>query len=180
MKLDPTLAALKLRNDQLRAENERLQKALDQDDQDYVVTSRQLRAENERLHADRTLMYHEIERLRARLEVSPDHDYDGIDCRDETIKMLEGSVERLREALRLRLIDQEEREKAQREREERLRSLLRQCIPSLQRDGRPHVVGMVQAALGDIVTVAADQQQAATSPAPIPGSDSKSPPPRST
>jgi hypothetical protein len=34
---------------------------------------------------------------------------------------------------------------------ERLRGLLRECIPSLQRDGRPHVVTMVQAALGDIV-----------------------------
>jgi hypothetical protein len=109
MKLDPTLAALKLRNDQLRAENDRLQKALDQDDQDSVVILRQFRAENERL-----------------------------------------------------------------------RSLLRQCIPSLQRDGRPHVVGMVQAALGDIVTVAADQPQAATSPAHSPDNDSKSPQPRST
>jgi len=32
-----------------------------------------------------------------------------------------------------------------------LRALLRECIPSLQRDGRPHIVTLVQAALGDIV-----------------------------
>ena len=32
-----------------------------------------------------------------------------------------------------------------------LRELLRECIPSLQRDGRPHIVTLVQAALGDIV-----------------------------
>lgn len=32
-----------------------------------------------------------------------------------------------------------------------LRDLLRLCIPSLQRDGRQHVVVMVQAALGEIV-----------------------------
>ena len=29
----------------------------------------------------------EIERLKTRLEVSPDHDYDGIYCRDATIKL---------------------------------------------------------------------------------------------
>ena len=37
-----------------------------------------------------------------------------------------------------------------------LRDLLRLCIPSLQRDGRPHVVTMVQAALGDIVADSAE------------------------
>lgn len=34
----------------------------------------------------------EIERLRTRLELSPDHDYDGIDCRDETIRQLEARL----------------------------------------------------------------------------------------
>lgn len=37
----------------------------------------------------------EIERLKARLEVSPDHPYDGIFCRDATIKLLEGHIEEL-------------------------------------------------------------------------------------
>ena len=40
-----------------------------------------------------------------------------------------------------------------------LRDLLRLCIPSLQRDGRPHVVTMVQAALGDIVAVSAPDRE---------------------
>jgi hypothetical protein len=38
----------------------------------------------------------EIERLRKRLEIDPQHSYDGIDSRDETIKMLEAEIERLR------------------------------------------------------------------------------------
>ena len=42
---------------------------------------------------------------------------------------------------------------------ERLRELLRLCIPSLQKDGRPHVVTMVQAALGDIVAVSAPDRE---------------------
>lgn len=37
----------------------------------------------------------EIERLKTRLEVSPDHEYDGIYCRDATIKMLEERIEEL-------------------------------------------------------------------------------------
>ena len=31
----------------------------------------------------------DTERLRARLEIDPQHSYDGIDARDETIRMLE-------------------------------------------------------------------------------------------
>ena len=40
--------------------------------------------------------------------------------------------------------------------------LLRLCIPSLQKDGRPHVVTMVQAALGDIVAVSAPDRETVT------------------
>ena len=45
---------------------------------------------------------------------------------------------------------------------ERLRGLLRECLPSLKRDGRPHVVTMVQAALGDIVAVSAPDRESVT------------------
>ncbi len=45
---------------------------------------------------------------------------------------------------------------------ERMRELLRQCIPSLQRDGRPHVVTMVQAALGDITADSAPDRESVT------------------
>lgn len=38
----------------------------------------------------------EIESLRTRLEVDPSHPYDGIYCRDETIRGLEKEIERLR------------------------------------------------------------------------------------
>jgi hypothetical protein len=38
----------------------------------------------------------EIERLRERLEVSPDHPYDGIYARDETIRLQEAEISRLR------------------------------------------------------------------------------------
>ena len=38
----------------------------------------------------------EIERLRRRLEIDPSHPYDGIYCRDETIRGLEKEIERLR------------------------------------------------------------------------------------
>lgn len=37
----------------------------------------------------------EIERLKTRLEVSPDHPCDGIFCRDATIKLLEERIEEL-------------------------------------------------------------------------------------
>ena len=37
----------------------------------------------------------EIERLKTRLEVSPDHPYDGIYCRDATIKLQDERIERL-------------------------------------------------------------------------------------
>ena len=36
-----------------------------------------------------------IGRLSERLELSPDHDYDGIDSRDETIRLLEARVKEL-------------------------------------------------------------------------------------
>lgn len=39
----------------------------------------------------------EIERLKTRLEVSPDHDYDGIYCRDATIKLQDEYIAKLRE-----------------------------------------------------------------------------------
>lgn len=39
----------------------------------------------------------EIERLKTRLEVSPDHDYDGIYCRDATIKLQDEHIAKLRE-----------------------------------------------------------------------------------
>ena len=42
--------------------------------------------------------------------------------------------------------------------------VLRLCIPSLQRDGRPHVVTMVQAALGDIVAVSAPDRETGVTP----------------
>ena len=39
----------------------------------------------------------EIERLKTRLEVSPDHPYDGIYCRDATIKLQDEHIAKLRE-----------------------------------------------------------------------------------
>lgn len=39
----------------------------------------------------------EIKKLRERLEVSDKHNYDGIESRDETIKLLEREIEKLRE-----------------------------------------------------------------------------------
>lgn len=39
----------------------------------------------------------EIERLKTRLEVSPDHPYDGIFCRDATIKLQDEYIAKLRE-----------------------------------------------------------------------------------
>ena len=41
-------------------------------------------------------MWEEITRLKARLEVSPEHDYDGIACRDETIRLQDERIEGLR------------------------------------------------------------------------------------
>lgn len=38
----------------------------------------------------------EIERLRARLEIDPRHKWDGIACRDETIRLQDAEIERLR------------------------------------------------------------------------------------
>ena len=35
----------------------------------------------------------ENERLRERLEISPDHPYDGIYCRDETIRLLDAKID---------------------------------------------------------------------------------------
>jgi hypothetical protein len=39
----------------------------------------------------------EVRALRTRLEIDPRHSYDGIDCRDETIRQLEDEVRALRE-----------------------------------------------------------------------------------
>ncbi|OBY90495.1 hypothetical protein A6723_019490 [Pseudomonas sp. AU11447] len=50
----------------------------------------------------------EVERLRARLEISDKHPYDGIACRDETIKGLDEKCDRLKaenEGLREKLTD---------------------------------------------------------------------------
>jgi hypothetical protein len=49
----------------------------------------------------------EIERLKTRLEVSPDHDYDGIASRDETIRMQDDRIAALREQepVNARLLD---------------------------------------------------------------------------
>ena len=49
----------------------------------------------------------EIEYLKARLEVSPDHDYDGIASRDETIRMQDDRIAALREQepVNARLLD---------------------------------------------------------------------------
>lgn len=41
----------------------------------------------------------EITSLRERLELSPDHPYDGIYCRDETIRAQDAQITRLREEL---------------------------------------------------------------------------------
>lgn len=38
----------------------------------------------------------EVARLEERLEVDPRHSYDGVYCRNETIKLLEERIERLR------------------------------------------------------------------------------------
>jgi len=49
---------------------------------------------------DGQVKYHhndKYEQLKARLEISDDHDYDGIDCRDETIKQLEKQIVALSE-----------------------------------------------------------------------------------
>lgn len=67
--------------------------------------------------------------------------------------------DRLREALRLRLIDQEEREKAQREREERLRGALQSIAANTCCDRCQEAALVAQAALG-VTTV---QPQAAHS-----------------
>jgi hypothetical protein len=44
----------------------------------------------------------EIERLRSRLEIDPRHAYDGIDSRDETIRMQAAEIERLRAEIHAR------------------------------------------------------------------------------
>jgi hypothetical protein len=41
----------------------------------------------------------EIERLRSRLEIDPRHAYNGIDSRDETIRLQDEQIERLRNLL---------------------------------------------------------------------------------
>ena len=41
----------------------------------------------------------EIAELKRRLEIRPDSPYDGIYCRDETIRLLEQQIERLRNML---------------------------------------------------------------------------------
>jgi hypothetical protein len=41
----------------------------------------------------------EIVRLRARLEIDPRHPYDGIDCRDETIRGQDAEIERFKATL---------------------------------------------------------------------------------
>lgn len=38
----------------------------------------------------------EIARLKSRLEISPDHGYDGIACRDETIRLQDEEIARLK------------------------------------------------------------------------------------
>ena len=46
----------------------------------------------------------EIDRLKTRLEVSPDHDYDGIASRDATIKLQDERIAELREPVNARLL----------------------------------------------------------------------------
>lgn len=47
----------------------------------------------------------EIARLEERLEIDPRHSYDGIYCRDETIKLQEERIERLRSEVNWRPIE---------------------------------------------------------------------------
>ena len=47
----------------------------------------------------------EVSRLEARLEVDPRHSYDGIYCRDETIKLLEERIDNLRSGVKWRPIE---------------------------------------------------------------------------
>ena len=55
---------------------------------ELIKSCRMLREHNEKLKGRNS-------ELEARLEISPDHDVDGIEARDETIKLLDDRIEQL-------------------------------------------------------------------------------------
>lgn len=72
------------------------------DDDDYEAI-RALYEENKSLEAANITLHDELrrvkierDRLEARLEINPDHKYDGITSRDETIRGLEARIEKLK------------------------------------------------------------------------------------
>jgi hypothetical protein len=73
----------------------------------------------------------EINRLRERLEIDPAHPYDGIDCRDETIRVQDAEITRLTAEVRVRqtIVEEarDERDAALAENES-LRAALREII----------------------------------------------------
>ena len=68
-------------------------------DGDYTSKIEALRAavaEANKSHAECERLRAEVDRLRTRLEISPDHGYDGIACRDETIAQQDERINKLR------------------------------------------------------------------------------------
>ena len=82
----------------------------------------------------------EIEMLRARLEVDERHPYDGIYCRDETIRLQDAEISRLRSMIVVQeaIIRWDEAEI------EKLRAVLQR----IRRWGSPMVKGYIDVALG--------------------------------
>ena len=69
----------------------------------------------------------ELDRLRERLEIDPAHPYDGIYCRDETIRLQDAEITRLTAEVKQNAIDLEE----YRRDVEKLRAALRECEAEL-------------------------------------------------
>ena len=84
------LPALRVRSEQFLKEF-RMTGPLDKDGKPMVCQHSQLARQCGYCERDE-----EIARLRNRLEIDPRHSYDGIDSRDETIKLMQSEIEHLR------------------------------------------------------------------------------------
>lgn len=82
---------LKPEIERLTAENARLR---DESHRNFVAANREYRRAQE-VMVELTEARAEIERLTTSLEISPDHPYDGIACRDETIRQMDMECDRL-------------------------------------------------------------------------------------
>lgn len=114
-----------------------LDRMVDRREKDFGAVYRELIDHARKLERELADAIRELEAARARLEWSPDHPYDGIACRDETIKGLERDLDEAREHRRLlldewvtgaTLIEQEREVQRLRSYAERLARLLEEYV----------------------------------------------------